>query len=130
PRFTALLVGGFALAALLLGATGIYGVMSYVVSQRAHEMGVRVALGATTRDIVRLVVGRGAALAAVGAGVGCLLALAAARGLRSLLFGISATDPLTFGSAIVLFVGVAVAASLGPARRATKADPVQALRET
>src|SRR6185295_13640761 len=100
-------------AALLLGATGIYGVMSYVVSQRAHEMGVRVALGATTRDIVRLVVGRGTMLAAAGAAVGCAMALVATRGLRSLLFGVSATDPLTFGGAVVLFIAVAVGASLG-----------------
>jgi len=128
-RFTTLLVSGFAFAALLFGATGIYGVMSYVVSQRAHEMGVRVALGATSRDIFRLVVGRGATLAVVGAAVGCVLALVATRGLGSLLYGVSATDPITFGGAVVLFVAVAVAASLGPARRATRADPVQSLRE-
>ena len=130
PRFTTLLVAGFALAALLLGATGIYGVMSYVVSQRAHEMGVRVALGATSRDIVTLVVGRGASLALAGAAAGCGMAFLATRALRSLLFGVSATDPLTFAAAVALFVAVAVAASLAPAHRAMRADPVEALRDT
>lgn len=128
PRFTTSLVAGFALAALLLGATGIYGVMSYIVNQRAQEMGVRMALGATPRDIVRLVVGRGAALAIAGAIVGCIVALLTTRLLQSLLFGVSATDPLTFGGAVAIFVGVAILASAGPARRATRADPVQALR--
>jgi predicted permease len=128
PRFTTSLVAGFALAALLLGATGIYGVMSYVVNQRAQEMGVRMALGATPSDIIRLVVGRGTALAVAGAAVGCLVALATTRLMQSLLFGVSATDPLTFGVAVVVFIGVAIVASAGPARRATRADPVQALR--
>jgi predicted permease len=128
PRFTTSLVAGFALAALLLGATGIYGVMSYIVNQRAQEMGVRMALGATPRDIVRLVVGRGAALAIAGAIVGCIVALLTTRLLQSLLFGVSATDPLTFGVSVAIFVGVAILASAGPARRATRADPVQALR--
>jgi putative ABC transport system permease protein len=130
PRFTATLVGGFALAALLLGATGIFGVMSYIVSQRTHEMGVRAALGATSGDIFRLVVGRGALLASFGAAAGCAMALAATRALGALLYGVSATDPLTFTGAVALFVMVALAASLGPARRATKADPVQALRDS
>jgi predicted permease len=130
PRFMTLLVGGFALAALLLGATGIYGVMSYVVSRRTHEMGVRIALGATSKDIFRLVVGRGAVLAGAGAAVGCVMALAATRALGSLLFEVSATDPLTFVTAVVVFVSVAVLASAGPARRATRADPASALRQT
>jgi putative ABC transport system permease protein len=129
PRFTTVLVGGFALAALLLGATGVYGVMSYVVSERAHEMGVRVALGATPADIVRLVVGRSVLLAIAGAAAGCVMALVATRGLRSLLFGVSSSDPLTFAVAVGLFVVVAVAASALPARRATRVDPVQALRD-
>jgi predicted permease len=130
PRFTMVLVGGFALAALLLGATGIYGVMSYVVSQRSHEMGIRIALGATSRDIARLVVGRGAALAAAGAFVGCVLAFAGTRALGSLLYGVSATDPITFITVAGVFVLVAVVASVGPARRATRDDPAQTLRET
>ena len=128
PRFTTSLVAGFALAALLLGATGIYGVMTYIVNQRAQEMGVRMALGATPSDIVRLVVGRGTALAIAGAAIGCIVALLTTRLLQSLLFGVSATDPLTFGVAVGVFVGVAILASAGPARRATRADPVQALR--
>jgi putative ABC transport system permease protein len=129
PRFMTVIVGGFALAALLLGATGIYGVMSYVVSRRTHEMGVRIALGATSKDIFRLVVGRGALLAAAGAAVGCVLALLATRALGSLLFEVSATDPFTFATAVIVFVSVAVLASAGPARRATRADPSSALRQ-
>ena len=128
PRFTTSLIALFALSALLLGATGIYGVMSYVVSQRAQEMGVRVALGATSRDIVQLIVGRGAALAVAGAAAGCVVALATTRLLTSLLYDVSPTDPLTFGGAIILFVGVAIGASAGPARRATRTDPVETLR--
>jgi putative ABC transport system permease protein len=128
PRFTTLLVALFALSTLLLGATGIYGVMSYIVSQRAQEVGVRLALGATTRDIFQLVVGRGAALALAGAAAGCAVALGTTHLLRSLLFGVSTTDPLTFGVAIILFVGIAVVASAGPARRATRTDPVETLR--
>jgi predicted permease len=128
PRFTASLVTLFALATLLLGATGIYGVMSYIVSQRAQEMGVRVALGASSRDIIRLVVGRGAALAVAGAAAGCVIAMATTRLLTSLLYDVSPTDPLTFGAAIILFVGVSLAASAGPARRAMRSDPVETLR--
>jgi predicted permease len=129
PRFTTLLVAGFALAALILGATGIYGVMSYVVNQRAHEMGVRLALGATPRDLLTLVVGRGARLALLGAAAGCVLALVARRALGALLFGVTATDPMTFAGAVVLFALVAVVASLAPALRATRADPMEALRD-
>jgi putative ABC transport system permease protein len=128
PRFTMSVVGAFALVTLLLGATGIYGVMSYLVSQRAQEMGVRVALGATARDIFQLVVGRGAALAIVGAAAGCVLALFITRLMAALLYGVSATDPLTFGIAVVVFVVVAIVASAGPARRATRTDPVETLR--
>lgn len=130
PRFTTSLVGLFALAALLLGATGIYGVMSYVVSQRAQEMGVRVALGATSRDIVRLVVGRGAALAVAGAAAGCVVALGTTRLLGSLLYGVSPADPLTFATAAIVFVTVSVVASAGPARQAMRTDPVETLRGT
>ena len=128
PRFTTLIVGGFALITLLLGAIGIFGVMSYVVSQRAHEMGVRAALGATSADIARHVLGRAAMVAASGAAVGCLLALIATRGIRSLLFGVSATDPTTFVLAALALMCVAILASLVPARRAMRADPVEALR--
>jgi predicted permease len=128
PRFTTALVALFALSTLLLGATGIYGVMSYVVNQRTQEVGVRLALGATPRDIFQLVVGRGAALAMAGVAAGCVVALGTTHLLRSLLYGVSATDPLTFGVAIILFLGVALVASAGPARRATRTDPVETLR--
>jgi putative ABC transport system permease protein len=128
PRFTTVIVGGFALITLLLGAIGIFGVMSYVVSQRAHEMGVRAALGATSGDIARHVLGRAAVVAAAGAAAGCGLALVATRGLRSLLFGVSTTDPTTFAFATLALVCVAILASLVPAHRAMRADPVEALR--
>jgi predicted permease len=128
PRFTMSVVTGFALAALLLGAVGIYGVMSYLVSQRAHEMGVRIALGANSRDIIGLVLGRGAWLAIGGAAIGVAAASIVTRPLRALLYGISSTDPLTFAAVPLLFVVVALVASLGPARRAMRADPVEALR--
>jgi predicted permease len=128
PRFTMSVVTGFALAALLLGAVGIYGVMSYLVGQRAHEMGVRIALGANSGDIIGLVLGRGAWLAIGGAAIGVAAASIATRPLRALLYGISSTDPATFVVVPLLFVVVALGASLGPARRAMRADPVDALR--
>ena len=128
PRFTTLIVAAFAIATLLLGAVGIYGVMSYVVNQRMHELGVRIALGATATDLARHVLGRAAALAGVGAVIGCALALISTRGLRSLLYGVTATDPATFVVSTLGLVSVAVAASLVPARRATRADPVEVLR--
>jgi predicted permease len=128
PRFTMSVVAGFALTALVLGAVGIYGVMSYLVGQRAHEMGVRIALGATSADITGLVLGRGAWLAIAGAAIGVAVSIVATRPLRSLLYGISPTDPLTLVIVPMLFIVVALAASLGPARRAVRADPVDALR--
>jgi len=128
PRFTMLLVASFAAAALLLGAVGVYGVMSYLVSQRAREMGIRVALGATSANVLGLVLGRGAWLAGAGAAVGVAAALGVTRSLRSLLFGVSSTDAVTFVTVPLVFVIVALLASYGPARRATRADPVAALR--
>jgi putative ABC transport system permease protein len=127
-RFTTLLVLAFALAALLLGAIGIYGVMSYVVGQRTQEMGVRLALGAPPSGVIALVVRRAAWLALAGALVGMVGALVATRSLSSLLYGISATDPVTFVGVPVLFLLVAVGASYAPALRATRVDPVRALR--
>ena len=127
-RFTTMLVLAFAAAALLLGAIGIYGVMSYVVGQRMQEMGVRLALGAPPSGVIALVVRRAASLALAGAVVGILAALVATRSLGSLLYGISATDPLTFVAVPVLFLLVAVGASYAPALRATRVDPVRALR--
>jgi putative ABC transport system permease protein len=128
PRFTVILVGGFAVVTLLLGAVGIFGVMSYVVSQRTHEMGVRVALGATSSDIAADVLRRAGTVAGSGALAGCALALVATRGLRSQLYGVSTTDPVTFTVATVALVCIAMVASLVPARRAMRADPVEALR--
>jgi putative ABC transport system permease protein len=127
-RFTTLLVGAFALAALLLGAIGIYGVMSYLVGQRSQEMGIRLALGAPAHSVLSLVVRRGVRVAAVGALVGVVAATLATRWLSSLLYGISATDPVTFVAVPLLFVVVASLASLLPALRATRVDPARALR--
>jgi predicted permease len=128
PRFTTVIVGGFALVTLLLGAIGIFGVTSYVVSQRRHEIGVRMALGATAGDIARDVLRRAATVAGAGSVAGCVLALAVTRAIRSLLFGVSTTDPVTFAAATFGLIGVALVASLVPARRAMRADPVEALR--
>jgi putative ABC transport system permease protein len=127
-RFTMLLVGAFAVAALLLGAIGIYSVMTYLVSQRTQEMGIRIALGASVGGVIGLVVGRAARLAALGAGLGILGALVATRWLGGLLYGVSATDPLTFVIVPVGFLAIAILASYLPAHRATRIDPVRALR--
>ena len=127
-RFTVVLVAAFAAAALLLGAIGIYGVMSYLVGQRTQEMGIRLALGAPASGVIGLVVGRAARLAALGAGLGIVAALVATRWLGGLLYGISATDPLTFVIVPVGFLAIAVVASYVPAQRATRIDPVRALR--
>jgi len=125
----ALLVAAFALAALLLGAVGIYGVMSYLVAQRAREMGIRMALGAGAREVMSLVVLRAAKLATVGAAVGVVAAFLATRTLSSLLFGVSARDPITFAAVPLVFLVVAIVASSAPAWRATRVNPVRALRE-
>jgi predicted permease len=128
PRFTTLLVGEVAIVALLLGAVGIYGVTSYVVSQRTQELGVRAALGATASDILRMVVGRAARLAIAGAAIGMGAALVAVHPLRALLYGVSTSDPLTYLTVPLVFVLIAVVASLGPARRATRVSPTSVLR--
>ena len=127
-RFTMLLVGAFAVAALLLGAIGIYGVMSYLVGQRMQEMGIRIALGASASGVIGLVVGRATRLALLGAAIGLVAAVVATRWLATLLYGVSATDPATFVTTPLLFLLVAALASCGPAWRATRVDPVRALR--
>ena len=119
-----------ALAALmvLLGVIGIYGVVSYAVSRRRHEIGVRLALGATAFEIRTLFVRRGLVLASLGVGIGLGGAVALTRLMQSLLFGISPLDPVTFGAMPVVLAAAAVLASYLPARRATKVDPLVALR--
>jgi predicted permease len=127
-RFNLLLVGIFAVTALLLAVAGMYGVMAYSVARRTSEIGVRMALGASQTSVLRLVLGQGLRTAAAGLVVGIVTALAVTRTMRSLLFGLSATDPLTFAGAALLLVGIALLASYVPARRASKVDPMVALR--
>jgi predicted permease len=127
-RFQMLLLSAFAALALVLAAVGLYGVMSYVVTQRAHEIGVRVALGAVPADVLGMVLGRGLVLAAAGAVLGLGGAAALTRLLRSQLYGIQAADPATFAEVTALLVLVALAACIVPAWRAARVDPVVALR--
>ena len=127
-RLTNLLMGAFAAAALLLGAVGIYGVMSLNVTGRTQEFGVRIALGAQQRDVFRQVVGQGMRIAALGAGVGVLGALGVSRFLQTLLFEVSPADPATFAAVVMILGGAAFAACYLPARRATRVDPMVALR--
>jgi putative ABC transport system permease protein len=127
-RVTMFLMAGFAAVALLLAAVGIYGVVSYAVAQRTREIGIRVALGAQRKDVLRLVLRQGGALVAAGVAAGVVAALAATRALSSLLYGVSATDASVFALVPALLVAVALAACLVPARRATKVDPMVALR--
>jgi putative ABC transport system permease protein len=127
-RFTMLLLGVFAALALVLACVGIYGVIAYSVTQRTQEFGIRMALGANRRDVFRLVLGEGTRLTLLGIGLGIVAGLLITRLMATLLFGVSATDPLTFAAVALLLASVALAACYLPARRATKVDPIVALR--
>jgi putative ABC transport system permease protein len=123
-----LLISILAAVALVLAAVGIYGVISYSVTQRTHEIGIRMALGANARDVLKLVVGQGMLLAGVGLAVGLIAAFAVTRIMSSLLFAVSATDPVTYFGLALLLGLIAFFACYIPARRATKLNPVTALR--
>jgi predicted permease len=127
-RFSMEIVALFALTALLLAGLGIYGVVSYIVSERTHEIGIRLALGAQSRNILRMVLRQGLGLAIAGAGVGLVCALMVSHLMAGLLYGVRPTDPLTFGGVALLLIGVALLACYIPARRAIRVDPVVALR--
>jgi putative ABC transport system permease protein len=127
-RFILLLVGVFGGAALLLATLGVYGVIAFLVTQRQQELAVRVALGAQSTDVLRLVLRQGATLALIGVAIGGAAALGLTRLLSGMLYGVSATDPVAFTSVAVLLAGVAIIASWVPARRASRVDPMRILR--
>jgi predicted permease len=127
-RFNVILIGFFAITAMLLATAGVFGVMAYAVSRRTREFGVRLALGATSGDVLRMVVGQGMRTILMGVAIGIAGSFALTRTVSSLLFGITATDPITFGGVTLLLIVVALLACYLPARHATKVDPVVALR--
>jgi predicted permease len=127
-RFSMVLLGIFAGLALLLSAVGIYGVISYISAQRTHEIGLRMALGAQPGDVLRMIVGQGAGLAVIGLGIGAAVAFGLTRLMSKMIFGVSARDPVTFAGVAALLTLVAVVACYFPARRATRTDPLVALR--
>src|SRR5205085_4480710 len=127
-RLTLVLLASFAALALLLAAIGIYGVIAYSVRQRTHEIGIRIALGAQARDVFKLVIGQGMVPVVIGMAVGLAAAVVLTRLMSSLLFSISATDPVTFAVITLLLAGVALLACWLPARRAARVDPTIALR--
>jgi putative ABC transport system permease protein len=122
------IIGLFAMTALLLAGLGIYGVISYLVSERTHEIGIRLALGAQRSDILRMVVRQGLGLAIAGAAVGLVCALIVSHLMAGLLYGVRPTDPVTFAGVALLLIGVALLACYIPARRAIRVDPLVALR--
>jgi putative ABC transport system permease protein len=127
-RFNVILIGFFGITALLLATTGVFGVMAYSVSRRTREIGVRVALGAATGDVLKMILGQGLRTIFIGVAIGITGSLVLTRTVESMLFGVTATDPLTFGGVTLLLVGAALMACYIPARRATKVDPMVALR--
>jgi ABC-type antimicrobial peptide transport system permease subunit len=127
-RFSMEVVALFALTALLLAGLGIYGVISYLVSERTHEIGIRIALGAESGSILQMVLRQGLGLATAGAAVGLICALIVSHLMAGLLYGVRPTDPLTFAGGALLLIGVAVLACYIPARRAVRVDPLMALR--
>ncbi|MGC2256029.1 MAG: FtsX-like permease family protein, partial [Candidatus Acidiferrales bacterium] len=128
PRFETFLLGGFGALGLLLAVVGIYGVISYSVTQRTHEIGIRMALGAEPGNVMRLILAHGLKLAVIGVAIGIGASLALTRLMSTLLFGVSATDPLTFAGVAILLAAVSLAACYIPARRAMRVDPMVALR--
>ena len=127
-RFSVFLLGVFSMTALLLAAVGLYGAIAYSVAERTQEMGIRIALGAATGDILRMIVGQGLTLTLAGLAIGTMAALAVTRLMSGLLFQVSAADPASFAASALLFAAIAALASYLPARRATRVDPTEALR--
>jgi putative ABC transport system permease protein len=127
-RFNTLLLAIFAVVALVLASVGLYGVMNYSATQRTHEVGIRMALGATRADIMRLVVGNGMLLTLIGIGIGIVASIGLTRVMQSFLFGVGATDAVTFIAVSALLIAVALVANYIPARKATRVNPVIALR--
>jgi ABC-type antimicrobial peptide transport system permease subunit len=128
PRLLVVLLGSFGVLGLVLGAVGIYGVLAALVNQRQREIGVRIVLGARPADVVRMVVGRGLALAVAGVAIGLVGAWLLTGFLRAVLYGVGATDPATFAAVVVVLAAAALVASWLPAMRATRVDPAVAIR--